>query len=65
LSKYDSNKDKKLSFGEIISALEDEGVVSFAMQPEVLRNDPLEQNLQQVADWIMTNYDTNKDGQLD
>jgi len=60
---FDTNRDGKLSFGELAKALNtDFGATSFASVKKV---DPAEQKLQELADWIMTNYDVNKDQTLD
>jgi Ca2+-binding EF-hand superfamily protein len=59
---FDTNRDGKLSFGELAKALNTEiGATSFASVKKV---DPVEQKLQELADWIMTNYDVNKDQAL-
>jgi len=59
---FDTNRDGKLSFGELAKALNtDFGATSFASVKKV---DPVEQKLQELADWIMTNYDVNKDQAL-
>lgn len=63
MSQFDSNRDGKLSFGELAKALNSEfGASSFA---SVKKTDPVEEKLQQLADWIMANYDVNKDQTLD
>jgi Ca2+-binding EF-hand superfamily protein len=68
IAKFDTNKDGKITVGELYNALKSEtGAVSFANIPSkrVEKVDEFEQQVQQVADWIMTNYDTNKDQTLD
>jgi Ca2+-binding EF-hand superfamily protein len=68
IAKFDTNKDGKITVGELYNALKSEtGAVSFANIPSkrVEKVDEFEQQVQQVANWIMTNYDTNKDQTLD
>ena len=68
IAKFDTNKDGKITVGELYNALKSEtGAFSFANIPSkrVEKVDEFEQQVQQVAEWIMTNYDTNKDKTLD
>jgi hypothetical protein len=69
IAKFDTNKDNKITVGELYNALKSEtGGFSFASSVpsrRVNKVDEFEKQVQQVADWIMTNYDTNKDQTLD
>ena len=66
IASFDSNKDGKITLLELCNALKAEtGSFSFASSlptRRVERVDEFDQQVQQVADWIMTNYDVNKDG---
>lgn len=65
IAKFDTNKDGKITVGELYNALKSEtGAVSFANIPSK-KVDQFDQKITQVAEWIMTNYDTNKDQTLD
>jgi Ca2+-binding EF-hand superfamily protein len=69
IAKFDTNKDGKITLGELCNAIKAEaGPLSLASSipsRRVQRVDEFDQQVQQVADWIMTNYDTNKDQTLD
>jgi Ca2+-binding EF-hand superfamily protein len=57
-----------ISVGELYNALKSETGVSFASSSpsrRVNKVDEFEKQVQQVADWIMTNYDVNRDKRLD
>ena len=61
IAKFDTNKDGKITVGELYNALKSEtGAVSFANIPSK-KVDQFDQKITQVAEWIMTNYDANKD----
>ena len=65
IAKFDTNKDGKITVGELYNALKSEtGAVSFANIPSK-KVDQFDQKITQVAEWIMTNYDANKDQKLD
>jgi hypothetical protein len=84
IAKFDSNKDGKITVGELINAIKAEGPISFASQPRysnssnstntthhaknntrVYKESAEEKKIKQYAKWVLDNYDTNKDGQLD
>jgi len=69
IASFDSNKDGKITLLELCNALKAEtGSLSLASSlptRRVEKVDEFDQQVQQVADWIMTNYDTNKDQTLD
>ena len=53
-----------ITVGELYNALKSETGVSFASSSpsrRVNKVDEFEKQVQQVADWIMTNYDVNRD----
>jgi Ca2+-binding EF-hand superfamily protein len=64
IAKFDTNKDNMITVGELYNALKSETGVSFASSSpsrRVNKVDEFEKQVQQVADWIMTNYDVNRD----
>ena len=84
IAKFDSNKDGKITVGELVNAIKAEGPISFASQPRysnssnstntthhaknntrVYKESAEEKKIKQYAKWVLDNYDTNKDGQLD
>jgi len=76
IAKFDTNKDGKITAGELYKSLEAEtGPLSLASnqtyfnQTEDISSsknvDSMEKKIEQIAQWIMTNYDTNKDQTLD
>ena len=69
IAKFDTNKDGKITVKELCNALKAEtGALNLAATLPVKKEkkvDEFDQQVQQVADWIMTNYDTNKDQTLD
>jgi Ca2+-binding EF-hand superfamily protein len=65
IASFDSNRDGKITVGELLRAIKSETGVSFASTYNYTRVDPLEQKLQQVGEWIMANYDRNRDQTLD
>ena len=68
IAKFDTNKDNMITVGELYNALKSETGVSFASSSpsrRVNKVDEFEKQVQQVADWIMTNYDVNRDKRLD
>jgi len=66
IAKFDTNKDGKLTLGEVAAAIQDNSsAFSFASVAQPAYVDPTEQKLAEAAKWILTNYDANKDGTLD
>ncbi len=65
IASFDSNRDGKITVGELLRAIKSETGVSFASTYNYKRVDPLEKKLQQVGEWIMANYDRNRDQTLD
>lgn len=77
ISKFDTNKNGKITVGELVKAIKAEGPISFASQPAYYNSTkstnvkPVkveseeEKKLKQYAKWVLNNYDANKDGQLD
>jgi len=82
IAKFDTNKDGKITVGELYNAIKAEGPISFASQPAYYNStnstihhvravnstkteSAEEKKLKQYAKWVLDNYDTNKDGQLD
>ena len=69
IAKFDTNKDGKITVGELENAISSEvDTVSLASKRNFnsTKNvDSFDKKIEQLAQWIMTNYDTNKDQTLD